>query len=442
MTMLPQREQQALREVGHTTISAPASWVLVLLFVLTIVSVPLLEPVVVGLERGSEADKETVVELAPGLWREFAGSVSRSFGRISSDGLLASNHQLQLAMDEFEVRLEEESFLRSAVLPPLQGFLSTYLGVGNEQAYLGRSNWLFYRPDVDYVTGRGFLDKEVLRSRILQSDPWKDPPRPDPLPALLELRTELEERGIHLLLLPTPVKPMLAPDSFSRRYSRDSPPLQNPSFEELLRRLDEAGIDYLDVTAALWQMGREKSEPLFLRSDTHWTPEAVEEAARQLGGVLAERGLMRPELADRYVQRSNEVENLGDVARMLTPTLRQAEIWRQRLTLRRVLEVTGRPWQSEPKATILLLGDSFSNIYSDPGLEWGVGAGLAEQLSFFLQSPVDKIALNAGGALAARRALRRHLLSSTGRLEGKRVVVYQFAVRELMQGDWRLLGVD
>jgi len=442
MTMLPQREQQALREVGNTTISVPASWALVLLFLLTLVSVPVLEPVVAGFERGSDSDEETVVELAPGLWKEFAGGVASSFGRVPSDGLLAANHQLLMAMDEFEVRLEEESFLRRAVLPPLQGFLSTLLGVGNEQAYLGRSSWLFYRPDVDYVTGRGFLEKEILRSRILQSDPWKDPPRPDPLPALVELRTELQDRGIHLLLLPTPVKPMLEPDFFSRRYSRDSPPLQNPSFEELCRRFDEEGIDYLDVSAGLWQMGREKSEPLYLRSDTHWTPEAVEEAARHLGGVLTERGLIGQTLADRYVRRPNEVENLGDIARMLSPTPRQADLWKQRLTLQRVVEVTGRPWRSEPRATILLLGDSFSNIYSDPGLGWGVGAGLAEQLSFILQSPVDKMALNAGGALASRRALRRHLVSSTGRLEGKRVVIYQFAVRELMQGDWRLLGVD
>ena len=89
-----------------------------------------------------------------------------------------------------------------------------------------------------------------------------------------------------------------------------------------------------------------------------------------------------------------------------------------------------------------MLGDSFSNIYSDPSLGWGVGAGLAEQLSFYLQSPVDKIALNAGGALAARRALRRHWASSSGRLDSKRVVVYQFAVRELKQGDWSLVGLD
>ena len=39
MTMLPDRERQALREVGRTAISAPASWTLVLLFLVTVASV-------------------------------------------------------------------------------------------------------------------------------------------------------------------------------------------------------------------------------------------------------------------------------------------------------------------------------------------------------------------------------------------------------------------
>ena len=385
---------------------------------------------------------ETVVEPVPGLWKDFGSAVADSFGRVSGDGLLAANHHLQLAMDEFEVRLEEESFLRSTLLPPLQGFLSTYLGVGNEQAYLGRSDWLFYRPDVDYVTGRGFLDEEVLRARVLESDPWQDPPRPDPLPALVELQAELQERGIHLLLLPTPVKPMLAPDFFSRRYSRGSPPLQNASFAELCRRLDQAGIDYLDLTAELWRLGQSESQPLYLRSDTHWTPEAVEQAAQILGRELIEGGLAAQPVSGTYFQRPLEIENLGDIARMLTPTPRQNDLWRQRVSGRRVVDAAGRPWRSDPGAPILLLGDSFSNIYSDPSLGWGVGAGLAEQLSYHLQSPVDKIALNAGGASAARGALQRRLSSPAAGLKGKRVVVYQFAVRELLQGDWRRLGVD
>jgi len=89
---------------------------------------------------------------------------------------------------------------------------------------------------------------------------------------------------------------------------------------------------------------------------------------------------------------------------------------------------------------VLLLGDSFTNVYSDPSLGWGGGAGLAEQLGYHLQRPVDRIALNAGGAHAARQALAQEQ-GGTVRLAGKRVVIYQFAKRELSGGDWRLIDL-
>ena len=74
-----------------------------------------------------------------------------------------------------------------------------------------------------------------------------------------------------------------------------------------------------------------------------------------------------------------------------------------------------------------------------PDLGWGTGAGLAEQLSFLLQRPVDRIAVNAGGAYASRQALARELAAGRDRLRGKRVLVYEFAARELASGDWRLV---
>ena len=225
MTTLPQREKQALREVGQTTISPALGWVMLLFFVVTIASVGLLEPLIRDSRVDSGTESETDLLEAAGPWGELARGVGESLRTVGADGLLAGNHRLLAAMDEFELELEEESFLRRLVLPPVQGILTTYLGVGNEQAYLGRQDWLFYRPDLDYITGRGFLEPEVLRSRILASDAWTDPPQPDPLPALLELQTKLQSRGIDLIVLPTPVKPMLEPGSFSRRYSRQSQPL-------------------------------------------------------------------------------------------------------------------------------------------------------------------------------------------------------------------------
>jgi hypothetical protein len=86
-----------------------------------------------------------------------------------------------------------------------------------------------------------------------------------------------------------------------------------------------------------------------------------------------------------------------------------------------------------------VLGDSFTNVFSQPDLGWGAGAGLAEQLAYHLEAPVDRIAINAGGAHASREELARSLARGEGRLTGTQVVILQFAVRELSFGDWRVI---
>ena len=66
---------------------------------------------------------------------------------------------------------------------------------------------------------------------------------------------------------------------------------------------------------------------------------------------------------------------------------------------------------------------------------WGTSAGLAEQLSHVLGRPVDRLVQNDEGAFATRAILQR----DAARLTGKRVVIYQFAMRELSFGDWRVI---
>jgi len=131
MTRIPQREEQALREVGQTSITARTGWILVLLFLLTLVSVALLEPMAQDSDRGAAAETESTAVPSLGPWQEFARGISASFRTARNQGLLEANHELLAVMDSFELRLEEESFLRRLVLPPLQGFLTTHLGVGN-----------------------------------------------------------------------------------------------------------------------------------------------------------------------------------------------------------------------------------------------------------------------------------------------------------------------
>ncbi len=424
----PEREVQALREAGHTAVSRPAAAVLAALFLATLVSAPLLRPFA-GAEGGP---------LAP--FAELASRLRQPAEIGPGPPLLAANRRLIAALRTFEDRLEEGSWPRRRLLPPLQQLLTARLGAGNEQAYPGRGGWLYYRPDVDHLTGPGFLDPSVLARRARGGDAWEEPPQPDPVVALVELARQVGEAGAALVVLPVPVKPAIRPEPLAGRRAPPAP-LRNPSWETFRGQLEATGIAVVDPAPALAALEGER----YLRTDTHWRPEAVERTAtllaaaveRLLAGAAGEGTPEAAPGAAGYRRRPVLVENLGDIVVMLRLPAGQRLFAAERVEARMVLDGAGRPWRRDPAAEVLLLGDSFTNVYSDPALGWGRGAGLAEQLAYELDRPVDKLALNAGGAYATRQALARALAAGRASLDGKRVVIYQFATRELSGGDWR-----
>lgn len=111
----------------------------------------------------------------------------------------------------------------------------------------------------------------------------------------------------------------------------------------------------------------------------------------------------------------------------------------QAVTVHQVQDETGASWEPDPTAKVLLLGDSFTNVYSVDEMGWGGSAGLGPQLALALGSKVDVLARNDSGAFATRQMLFRALLAGEDRLLGKRVVIWEFASRELSVGDWKLI---
>jgi alginate O-acetyltransferase complex protein AlgJ len=73
---------------------------------------------------------------------------------------------------------------------------------------------------------------------------------------------------------------------------------------------------------------------------------------------------------------------------------------------------------------------------------WGEGAGFGEQLSYMLQRPVDLILQNDAGAFATREMLAKELVRGRDRLSGKKVLIWQFAARELASGDWKKISLE
>ena len=434
------REEIAKREIGRTDISPPLARFMVAAFLGTLVAVPSIQLIleVRTLRHGSVGDRwpsccDLILRL-PGVaatFREAEGGPARR--------VLAANASLLRSIDVYEDRLEDDSFLADRLLSPTQYALTRWGGLGNEKAYLGRDGWLFYRPGVDYLTGPGFLDPDVLAHRASGGNEYTAPPHPDPRPAILGFREQLARSGVRLVLVPTPVKPMIEPDRFSPRYvdRPRSAALQNPSFERFKAEMNAAGVLVFDPATALLERKRETGEPQYLATDTHWTPDAMQFVAGRLNAFLAENVPLTEETVAGFRGRSEEIRNLGDIAAMLRLPPDQDLFPEQPVTIRQVLGADGSPWRPDPGADVLLLGDSFTNIYSMPEMGWGESAGFAEQLSLAMGRPIDRIAQNDAGAHATRQALARELARGERRLDGLKVVVWQFAIRELAVGDWK-----
>lgn len=433
--MAESREQVAQREVGHTDIRPWLSRALTAVFLATIAVVPALQTVHdVRQDRNGER-RSPVPQAADALRLPAVGLRAMAAAKGGAlTRLFAGNRETLRTIDSFEDTLEERSVAGGWLRPRLQQPLTRFLGLGNEQVYCGRSEWLFYRPAVDHLTGAGFLDRQQLARRAAVGNEWQEPPQPNPIPAILEFRQQLAERGIELLIVPVPVKATIHPGMLSRRYEATAGAVHNPSHGEFLARLEAEGVQVFDPTTLLVGAAASNGTPQYLMTDTHWTPQAADLVARELATIVRGMVDLNGDHRIRYSNTGASVENVGDLAEMLElPTLFPAQT-----VYTGVVETSdGKPWRAERAAEVLLLGDSFANIYHQRQLGWGSGAGLGQRLSYHLQRPVDTVIRNDDGAFSTRLLLSEEINRGSDRLAKTRVLIWEFSARELSVGDWR-----
>jgi len=418
------RETEAEFALKHTVYTPGTRWLLIALFLLTIASVPAIQ---LAVELRSP---RTAAGLAAfNLYKAYPAWAKIRAARSAADiwRLLPRGTDLKSA----EKQLETESVVSAWLLPRVQAVLTGKLHVGNEQVYLGRDAWLFYRPDVDYITGPPFLDPSQIRHRT-----HVDRVQPDPIKAIVDFRNQLAARGIGLLVMPVPMKAGIDSDKFSAR-AEENAPLQNPSFLEFKTRLESAGVGVFDPGPLLIQRKAALGgAPLYLENDTHWRPETMEFVAEKLAPLIPSTSSTPhspPEI------REKEISSLGDIARMLMLPQSQNIYRPEKATTHEVL-AGNATWHPSKEADILLLGDSFSNIFSLDALGWGESAGFAEHLSRALGGrPLDTILRNSDASFATREILARELARGRDRLAGKKLVVWEFATRELAFGDWKMI---
>ena len=419
------REEQAKLEIGHTEINLGVKWTLFVVGLFTLFTVPAVQTYR-EMRQYAEGRRENLwpqcCDIFDALPQAVAAYNEHDGGWISRT--FRGNAVLLQAIDKYEKDLKAESFLTQFVLPPTQELL-VYAGSGNEKGYVGRQRWLFYRPGIDYCTGPGFLNPRQMARRADGGTHWRPAPQPDPCMAILQFHRQLAERNIRLVLMPTPDKATIHPEKFSSRYEGRQLSVHNPSYRQFLDELEAEGVLVCDVTDALAQYRDRSGNAVYLATDTHWRPEAMELAATELARLIREKIVFGTTAVDRDRRRtSKDVTNIGDIATMLKLRQNQSVFDEELVTIRPVTDAGGEPWRPDAAAEVLVLGDSFANIYSLDVMNWGYAAGLAEQLGFALSRPVDTILRNDDGAYATREILSRELAQGEDRLAGKKVVVW------------------
>ncbi|MBS0264773.1 MAG: hypothetical protein JSS02_22755 [Planctomycetes bacterium] len=434
------REAKAQREIGHTEMSAGVAWFLLVAFGLTLAAPPLIQ-LARELRDPQRSGPPSALALASD-WPRVVQTYQHTSGQ-TADRLLAANRVLLQSLTAYERQLADRSWLNQTTLGPTQQVLSHWTGLGNEQVYVGTAHWLYYRPDVDYLTGPGFLHPAILERRTRAGGTTGPLIAPDPRPAILQFQQDLARRGISLIVVPTPNKAALSPQYLSPQAALSSRShasvLTNASYAAFIRDLQAAGVQVFDPAPLLASQQTETDTSPCLRTDSHWNPAAVQTVAAGLADVIRQARLLpdRPPLS--LTRRTTSITNLGDTAALLHLPEAGQHPFRETVDITQILDRDQKTVTSDAAADVLLLGDSYTNIYSLPELRWGTSAGFAEHLLAELQRPLDWLAQNDGGASGTRHSLVRELAAGSPRLAKKRLVIWQFAVRDLAGGDWRVI---
>lgn len=413
----PTREEIALVEVGRTDMGPRTARALVLAFLALIVVVPLIDGIL-QIRRGGLAEVRALdLVRSPPSIAEFTFPIHK------------------VAVEErnpfhaFEADVENASAIRTAFQGRLQALFTGVLRGGNSKVVIGADGWLFFRDGIDYVTAPGFLDGSwhQIRRRL----------QPDPRPAILAFAKDCAAAGARLVLLPIPDKAQIHPGRISSRY-RDGDELDNPHFARFVAELRAAGVAVIECAPLL--RARARTGEAYLRQDTHWTPESMDAVAALAAAELA---LAPPDAPRGWREETRRVSRLGDLVGTLKLPAGHGLFQPQEVAIRPVADAAGRAFAPVADAPVLLLGDSFTNIYGDrPGqgekdgaLGWGESAGFAARLAFHLQRDLDVVAINGQGATGVRRELAKRKLAAP------QVVLWQFSARDLAVANWDVIPV-
>lgn len=298
--------------------------------------------------------------------------------------------------------------------------------VGNSEKLVeGREGWVLVEGELRYLAAGSFIGDNAPAT-----NPKAPPEYADPIPAIVDFHRQLAQRGIELVFVPVPVRPAIYPEAIlgSERFAdRKVIPNLDSRLSELVSGLREQGVQVIDLTPRFLKQRQDpKHGPLYLRSETHWTPYGVSIAARALAAEIKDEpwydGVEKLDLRQRWGTKTWT----GGLYRALEKATGIAHDPDPVETRRIILKTDSGPRRLEmryPDSPVVVIGDSNTVWWKR------FQSSLPHQLAFELGFPVDVLSTKGGGANETRLNLVRHARSEPAYLESKRVVIWCFSAR-------------
>ncbi len=290
----------------------------------------------------------------------------------------------------------------------------------------GQDGWLFERAELAYIRAGRFWGPAAVTA-----NPNAPPEHADPMPAILDFHRQLAARGIELLLVPLPAREEIYPASVLAPESLTGlgPTTRiNPYLGEFLAELEQQGVMVVDVTPLLLAARSEGGQPLFLHSDPHLTPHAIELVSGELARELKRRRWYSATTRREMVERRSNIDYTGPVWRQYREATGE-DLGSEQVAVRTVALTTPGGEQAlgtrSPTSPVLVLGDSQTRWWRPQQ------SSFFEQLSFELGFPVDLMMTSGGGANDARLELVRAAREDPQTLDRLRAVVWYFSASPL-----------
>ena len=320
------------------------------------------------------------------------------------------NQSFKEHLKSFEKNLETALFAETPRKLTQSTLSLSPLKEGNRNVRIGKDGWLFLDEAIESLTGQG---------------PFHDGPFPfqkggnSPVDAIKRFADQLDNFGARLILVSIPSKAMIYPEKINHNIKG---PISHPDAQRLVSELNSLpNLDVLDLTRSLFNLKKDKK--VFLKQDTHWTPEAMEEAAKIIANHIKSMDINIDKVNLNPKQKEGR-KAYGDLVEKIN-------IWDGAFNQESVIAKPIKGNTRDRNSKIILLGDSFTNIYSsNEGLGWGNNAGLPEHIASNVGTPIDVISINGGGATKVRKKLAQRRGSSED-MKNKKVVIWAITCRDL-----------